>query len=209
LVEQKSAIQNQLHALSHSRYAMPQVVDSLNELLDKIQDLIKQTKLEIKKAIKKDKKMEMKFNKVIKIKGISHLTLATIIAETNGFVLMKNQAQLTSYAGYDVVESQSGLRVGRTKISKRGNYRIRRILHLAAINAVRYNEPRFKSLFERLYSRHGIKMKAYVAVQKKLLTTIFSLWNSDQEFNPLQTLQAVSTIVKEVAPIKIEATQDE
>ena len=50
-----------------------------------------------------------------------------------------NQRQLVSYAagppgGYDVVENQSGNRSGKTRISKKGNSRIRRILHLPAFN---------------------------------------------------------------------------
>lgn len=66
------------------------------------------------------------------------MSVVTVIAETNGFALIKNQRQLVSYAGYDVVENQSGKRAGKTKISKKGNSHIRRILHMPALNAVRY-----------------------------------------------------------------------
>jgi transposase len=56
------------------------------------------------------------------------MSAVTVIAETNGFTLFENSKQLVSYAGYDVVENQSGKRVGKTSISKKGNYRIRRII---------------------------------------------------------------------------------
>jgi hypothetical protein len=36
----------------------------------------------------------------------------------------------------------------------------------------------FADLFERTYARHGIKMKSYVAVQNKLLTILYRLWNT-------------------------------
>jgi transposase len=52
-----------------------------------------------------------------------------------------NQRHLVSYAGYDVVENQSGNRSGKTRISKKGNSRLRRFLHMPSFNAVRFNEP--------------------------------------------------------------------
>lgn len=41
---------------------------------------------------------------VSSIPGIGNLTAVTIIAETNGFELIKNKRQLVSYAGLDVRE---------------------------------------------------------------------------------------------------------
>jgi hypothetical protein len=91
---------------------------------------------------------------------------------------------LVSYAGYDVVENQSGNHSGKTRISKKGNSRLRRILHMPAFNAVRFNEPTCKALYDRVYERSGIKMKAYVAVQKRLLLMAYALWRSGVEYNP-------------------------
>lgn len=48
------------------------------------------------------------------VNGVGIATVAAIAAETNGFELFYSQAQLTSYAGYDVIENQSGKRKGRT-----------------------------------------------------------------------------------------------
>ena len=41
----------------------------------------------------------------------------------------------------------------------------------------------FIDLFNRVYEKSGIKMKAYVAVQKKLLVMIYTLWKKDKSFN--------------------------
>ena len=80
------------------------------------------------------------------LKGLGILTIATILAETNGFDLFKNYKQLVSYAGFDVVESQSGARIGKTKISKKGNSRIRRALHMPSLVVITYKEkPFFKN----------------------------------------------------------------
>src|SRR5690606_10806618 len=101
------------------------------------------------------------------IKGLGVLTVAVRIAETNGFILFKNARQLVSYAGYDTIENQSGNHIGKTKISKKGNSKIRRAMHLPAFNVVRYKENPFADLYKRTLSKHSIKMKSYVAVQKK------------------------------------------
>jgi hypothetical protein len=39
-------------------------------------------------------------------------------------------------------------------------------------------------LYERVYEKSKIKMKAYTAVQKKLLEFIFVLWKKDEAFDP-------------------------
>jgi len=41
----------------------------------------------------------------------------------------------------------------------------------------------FKDLFDRTYEKHGVKMKSYVAVQKKLLTMIYHLWNQSEPYD--------------------------
>jgi transposase len=72
---------------------------------------------EIAKTIQADPLLSDKVKKVTTIKGVGLLTAATIVAETSGFALFTSQKQLVSYAGYDVVENQSGKRVGKEKIS--------------------------------------------------------------------------------------------
>jgi transposase len=107
-----------------------------------------------------------------------------ILAETNGFELIRNKKQLTSYAGLDVKEKQSGTSVkGKTKISKRGNRQLRKAMHFPALVAIRHDEH-YKELFARLVSRHGIKMKAATAVQRKLLELTYILFKNQTVYDP-------------------------
>jgi transposase len=60
------------------------------------------------------------------------------LAETNGFELIRNKRQLTSYVGLDVKEKQSGTSVkGKPRISKSGNRHLRKAMHLLGLTAVR------------------------------------------------------------------------
>ena len=115
--------------------------------------------------------------------GVGLLTAAIVLAETNGFELIRNKKQLTSYAGLDVREKQSGTSVkGKPRISKKGNKHLRKAMHLPALAAIRCDE-RYKTIFTRLVSKHGIKMKATVAIQRKLLELIFTLFKSTQPYD--------------------------
>jgi hypothetical protein len=50
-------------------------------------------------------------------------------------------------------------------------------------------------------------MKSYVAVQKKLLTTIYAIWKNDTEFDPQYNIKMIKPAQKKVVPIKPELHQ--
>jgi transposase len=50
-------------------------------------------------------------------------------------------------------------------------------MHFPALGAIRRDE-RFKAIFARLVSKHGVKMKAVVAVQRRLLEMIYVLYKT-------------------------------
>jgi transposase len=180
----KNSMGNQLHALNHAYEAEKMVVSSLERLLKDIDKQIQKTEQQIEAVLEKDPALYEKVEMIASsIKGLGIKTVATIIAETDGFSNIRNQRQLTSYAGYDVVENQSGKRAGKTKISKKGNSHIRRALYLPALNMVRYEVKPFLALYHRIYQRSGIKMKAYTAIQRKLLLLIYTLWRKDEKYN--------------------------
>ena len=184
LQESKTSLVNQYHALQHSADVSKEVVKQLSKTIALFEKQIEQIKIAIADHLSNDSIVQHKVNNICKIKGVDVLTVATVIAEANGFTLFNSVAQLVSFAGYDVVENQSGKHAGKTRISKKGNSRIRRILHMPAFNVVRHQQAPFTNLYERVYDRTKIKMKAYVAVQKKLLVMIYTLWRKDEPFNP-------------------------
>lgn len=183
LQELKTNIGNQLHADQHSIYGNKEVMKQLKKLVVTLEKQIAQTEQSIEKHLASDSNVMMKVKKIQTIKGVGMLTVATLLAETNGFELFKSISQVVSYAGYDVVENQSGKHNGKTRISKKGNSRIRRALNFPAFNVIRYNVGTFKPFFERILAKHNQKMKAYVAVQRKLLVLIYALWKKDEAFD--------------------------
>lgn len=185
LQELKTSINNQLHAAMLGMHQIKLVIKQLKSHISMLETQIEALEKAIEKHLNKDEKVAEKVEQICKIKGLGIQTLAVILAETNGFLLFENSRQLISYAGYDVVENQSGNHRGRTRISKKGNSRIRRAMHLPAFSVVKYKQTPFLNLYERTYERNGQKMKSYVAVQKKLLVIVYALWknNKDYEIN--------------------------
>jgi transposase len=184
LQELKTNVNNQLHADQHSIYSNKKVMKQLKKLISTIEKELQETEQEIDQQLFSNPEIAKKVRYITEVKGMGNLTVATILAETNGFALFTSIAQIISFAGYDIIENQSGKRSGKTKISKKGNSHIRRALHMPAFSVVRYNTGQFKTFFERILSRHGQKMKAYVAVQKKLLVLIYTLWKKNETFMP-------------------------
>lgn len=172
---QRTAFLNQLHALHHSAYQVKEVEKSLKKMIKELEEGIIQLEKAIHQCIEGDEVLQSKADKIISIKGVGIRTAAVLISETNGFANFENQAQLVSYAGYDVVENQSGKKSGKTRISKKGNAHIRRALHLPAFGVVKNQVAPFTALHQRLMGRGKSKMQAYVAVQRKLLILIWAL----------------------------------
>ena len=184
LQEQKTVFNNQLHALEHAMFISKKMVAQQKNTIKLFDKQLKELDKLIKNHINSDEEIKQKVANICKIKGIGLLTAATILAETNGFELFKNYKQLVSYAGFDVVERESGTSTGKTRISKKGNGHIRRALFMPAFVAVKHNERPAIDLYNRTIEKHGIKMKSYVAVQKKLLVLIYHIWKKNQEYDP-------------------------
>ena len=195
---QSTAATNQLKAMAYGMYR-----DKESEkMLAKQLALYAKQKLALKERVEQliagDPILAKKFKNILNIKGLGIQTLAVIVAETAGFAAFESTSQLVSYAGYDVVENQSGARTGKTRISKKGNSHIRRAMHFAAFNMVRYQVTGLCDLYNRVYERSRIKMKGYVAVQKKLLTIIYALWKKDEAFDPNYKWVALGKSKKEI-----------
>lgn len=183
LVEERTMIKNQLHAEKAEARPNKQSIERANKRIALLNKQEEEIKKELTDLIKTDEEVKQIVLLICSIPGIGLLTTATVLGETNGFNLIRNKRQLTSYAGLDVKEKKSGTSVkGKPCISKRGNKHLRKAMHLPALSAIRHDE-RFKAIFIRLVSKHGIKMKAAVAVQRKLLEMVYTIYKTKQKFD--------------------------
>jgi transposase len=183
LVQSRTVAKNQLHAEQSEAEPNNTTVTRVKKQIAFLDKQEKEIKAELAALVKQNEAVKNKVELITTIPGVGSLTAVTVLAETNGFELIRNKKQLTSYAGLDVKEKQSGTSVkGKPKISKKGNKFLRKSMHLPALAAIGHDE-RFKAVFARLVSRHGIKMKAAVAVQRKLLELIYIIFKTEKKYD--------------------------
>ena len=198
LLQARTMAKNQLHAEQSEAEPSKNSIERLKKQIAFLNKQEKEIKEEIAALIKADQEVSRAIEIISSLPGIGLLTAATVLAETNGFELIRNKRQLTSYAGFDVREKQSGTSVkGKPRISKKGNKYLRKAMHLPALAAIRHDE-RFKAIYARLVSKHGIKMKAAVAVQRKLLEMIYTIYktNTPYDKNYLNKNQLTKTAIE-------------
>ncbi len=177
IVAARSVVKNQLHAEVSEAYPVKSTIKRCNELIKFLNKQEAQIKIEMEEV--KDQEIKDKIKKITTIPGVGILTATIVLAETNGFELIKNKKQLTSYAGLDVKEKQSGTSVkGKPRISKKGNRSIRKAMHFPALSAIKHDHG-YKAIYASLVSKKGIKMKGIVAVQRKLLELIYVIYKND------------------------------
>jgi transposase len=183
LIEQKAALKNQLHAEQAQAYPGEKTIQRIELHIQFVAQQEKEIMQEIKGHISQDQQVKGQVKLLESVPGVGTLTATIILSETNGFDLIRNKKQLTSYAGLDVREKESGTSVkAKPKISKKGNRHLRKAMHFPALTAIRHDE-RFKAIFARLVQKHGIKMKAAVAVQRKLLELVYAIYKTNKPYD--------------------------
>lgn len=184
LIDQRTVCKNQLHAEQSEAFPLANSIKRTKKLIKMLNDQIKEIQDEIREMISSDPELSQRIDNMCTAPGVGLLTAATVVGETNGFDLIRNKSQLVSYAGLDVIEKQSGTSVNhKRRISHRGNKHLRKALHFPALTSIRHNNVH-KNHYAHLISKHGIKMKAVVSVQRKMLVMMYTLWKTEKPFDP-------------------------
>jgi transposase len=186
LIGMRVQLQNQLHARNHARKVSSDVAHSLGELITNLKTKIDQAEEKAVALAEKDPAFWQRLKRIqSSVTGLGVVSLLTILSETNGFESFSSAKQVVKYAGLDIIENQSGLSNGKTRISKRGNAHLRAAMYMPALSLIRAKAQPLYALYLRLLARNGgLKKKAQVAVQRKLLVLVFTLWKNNTRFDP-------------------------
>jgi hypothetical protein len=118
---------------------------------------------------------------ILSIKGIGEVTAAGLIGEVGDFRQFRTLSEITKLAGLDLFEISSGKHQGHRRISKRGRSLLRKLLFFAALNMVR-RAGMMREIYEGYLKRGMMKMKALIAITRKLLRIIFALVRDQSEY---------------------------
>lgn len=111
---------------------------------------------------------------LLSMKGIGEITVGGLIGEVGDFRNYVTISEVLKLAGLDLFEISSGRHRGQRRISKRGRPLMRKLLFFAAINAVREGGIMHKQ-YQRYLKGGMLKMKALIAISRKLLGIMFAL----------------------------------
>jgi len=183
LLKSRTVETNRQEAISSSSYPSSTFTKRHQQRMELINEQIQAIEEEMRELVARSEPLQTGINYLESIPGVSFISAATVVGETLGFSSINNAKQLNSYAGYDVVQRESGSFRGRTRISKRGNAHIRAVLHMPSMTCVRCN-PTLKQFYQRLKPTKAKPIVALVAVQRKLLILMYTLWKNEQEYDP-------------------------
>jgi len=112
---------------------------------------------------------------LLSIRGLGPVTLAIVLGEIGDIHRYDKNEELIKLAGLNLYEISSGKHKGQRRISKRGRPLLRKSLFFATLRMVKSGGI-FREDYLRLTQKNNmVKVKAIVALSKKLIRVIFAL----------------------------------
>jgi transposase len=111
---------------------------------------------------------------VTSINGISNNTATTLLAEIGRIDNYASHKNLIAFAGIDPTVYQSGKYEGASRISKRGNRHLRRVIWIMTVSVIHHN-PTFRKYFFKKRNEGQPFKKAVFATAHKLIRVIFAM----------------------------------
>lgn len=131
--------------------------------------------------------------KLLNIKGVGIITIAGFIAEVGDIRRFKSPKQVQKYAGLELVESSSGKHKGKTRISKRGRRKLRKILYQVMIPLLASNKE-FREIYDYYVTRVKNPLKrrqAMVAVSCKLIRVFYAVLTKGVDYDRFKMMSDI------------------
>lgn len=118
---------------------------------------------------------------ITSVDGISAITGSTFLAELGDIEMFRSYKHVIAFAGLDPSIHQSGQYEGISRLSKRGNRHLRRVIFLMTLCAVR-SQNIFREYFLKRKEEGLPPKKAILATAHKLLRVLFAMLTSKSYF---------------------------
>ncbi len=134
--------------------------------------------------IRADEQLSAKRDLLLSVTGIGAVVANEIIAVTRGFTRLLNPRKLACYAGFAPFEHTSGKSIrGRTRVSHRANKRLKSLLHLSAMAAVRA-QGSIQEFYRRKLEAGKKPISAINAVRNKIVHHLCAVLRSGKPYTP-------------------------
>ena len=136
----------------------------------------------IQALIAGDETLARQYERITSVPGVGPVTAVEVLLTTNEFRTSTDPRQYACYAGVVPFERSSGQRKGQPGVSHRANKRVKTLLHLAALCAVRYCQQT-KAYYDRKVAEGKNKMLVLNNVRNKLVHRIFACVQNDRNYD--------------------------
>ena len=126
--------------------------------------------------------------KLLAIKGVGSITIAGFIAEAGDIRRFDSPKQIQKYAGLELVENSSGKHKGRTRISKRGRRKLRKILYQVMVPLLARNRE-FREIYDYYVTLK--RRQAMVAVSCKLIRVFYAVLTKGVEYDRFKMMSDI------------------
>jgi transposase len=149
--------------------------------LNSIKKDIEKAEKSIKEVIESDCELSRLFKLITSVSGIGKVTATQILITTNEFKDIKNPKKFACYSGVAPFKKESGIFKGKARVSHMANKKMKTLLHMSAITAIRSNGD-IKLYYERKVEEKKSKMSIINAIRNKLILRVFACVNQNREY---------------------------
>jgi transposase len=151
--------------------------------LKQLKAQIKEVEAEIAETLKKDEQINNNVSLMTSIPGVGKQTAIALLLHTGNFTLFSSVKQLACYAGVVPFQNESGTITKRARVSKMATKKLKTILHMAAMGAVRA-ESEVKEYYINQVKKGKNKMSALNAVRNKILHRVWAVIQRQTPYLP-------------------------
>jgi transposase len=161
------------------------MVKHCRKTLNAVQSDIDRIELAIDHLVKEDSQLTEQCALATSVPGIGKITALNVIISTGEFNKIREAKKLACYAGVAPFEYRSGSSIrGKTRVSKMANMTLKRLLHMAAMSAIRCCEE-LKAFYKRKLEAGKNKMSVINAVRNKLISRIFACIKNNRRYQKI------------------------
>jgi transposase len=147
-----------------------------------IKNEIKAVDTQLGELIKQDHSVSAQMKSATSVTGVGPITALNMIITTGEFQRIREPRKYACYSGIAPFEHRSGSSIrGKTRVSKMANMSVKRLLHMAAMAAIKHN-PELKAFYERKTAEGKNKMSVINAVRNKLISRVFACVNAGRTY---------------------------
>jgi transposase len=126
------------------------------------------------------------YDLLLSIPGIGKVVASTLIAFTNGFERFSDARALACHSGIAPFEYKSGSSIrGRNRVSHRSNKRLKSLLHMAALAAIK-TKGDLKGYYERKVAEGKNRMSVLNAIRNKIIHRVFAVLKRNSPYINLE-----------------------